>query len=268
MCEINVAATAAVDPPFPGTPLRSGSTGSEVARMQTYLNGLRGAAYPTLTLLTVDGDYGPATARTVTQYQAIADLQMDGVIGRNTWDAIVGEYNSLIGGSADTYPGIALRSGSRGQDVRHMQEHLNEISRLYTGINAQAVDSAYGNNMSSAVRRFQLQFGLASDGTLGSNTWAQIVSVLTALRAGTPVHVTTRYPGTPLRTGSSGDSVRFVQSYLNGIQGRPLLSVDGIYGQNVTRAVGAFQASQGLKVDGVVGSGTWAALIPAFNATL
>ena len=117
-------------------------------------------------------------------------------------------------------------------------------------------------------RRFQRQFSLSADGILGKDTWNKIVSVHNAMQAGNPTHVTTQYPGVPLRVGSTGDYVRFVQSYLNGISGRPLLTVDGNYGQNTTRAVGLFQATAGLPVDGVVGSATWAALIPAFNATL
>ena len=173
-----------------------------------------------------------------------------------------------IGGSADTYPGIPLRPGDRSQDVRHMQGRLNEVARIYTGINTQTVDGAYGNNMTNAVRRFQRQFSLSADGILGKDTWNKIVSVHNAMQAGNPTHVTTQYPGVPLRVGSTGDYVRFVQSYLNGISGRPLLTVDGNYGQNTTRAVGLFQATAGLPVDGVVGSATWAALIPAFNATL
>lgn len=268
MLENNNAVPVVVDPIYPGTALRPGSSGSEVARMQTYLNGLRAAKYPTLGPLVVDGRYGSATSSTVMQYQVINSLTMDGVVGHDTWNAIVGDYNATIGGSADTYPGIALRPGDRSQDVRHMQGRLNEAARIYTGINAQTVDSVYGNNMTNAVRRFQRQFSLSADGILGQNTWNKIVAVHNAIAAGSPTHVTTQYPGVPLRVGSSGDYVRFVQSYLNGIQGRPLLTVDGIYGQNTARVVGQFQATVGLSVDGIVGSATWAALIPAFNATL
>ena len=62
MLENNNAVLAVVDPVYPGTALRPGSSGSEVARMQTYLNGLRDAKYPTLNRLVVDGRYGSATA--------------------------------------------------------------------------------------------------------------------------------------------------------------------------------------------------------------
>lgn len=174
MLENNNAVLAVVDPVYPGTALRPGSSGSEVARMQTYLNGLRDAKYPTLNRLVVDGRYGSATASTVMQYQVINRLSMDGVIGHDTWNAIVSDYNATIGGSADTYPGIPLRPGDRSQDVRHMQGRLNEVARIYTGINTQTVDGAYGNNMTNAVRRFQRQFSLSADGILGKDTWNKI----------------------------------------------------------------------------------------------
>ena len=131
MLENNNAVLAVVDPVYPGTALRPGSSGSEVARMQTYLNGLRDAKYPTLNRLVVDGRYGSATASTVMQYQVINRLSMDGVIGHDTWNAIVSDYNATIGGSADTYPGIPLRPGDRSQDVRHMQGRLNEVARMF-----------------------------------------------------------------------------------------------------------------------------------------
>lgn len=261
-------AIVAADPAYPGVVLRPGSSGSEVARMQLYLNGLRDAAYPTLIRLTVDGRYGSGTASTVMQYQVLNGLSMDGLIGRNTWDSIVGEYNTLIGGSSDTYPGIALRPGSRGEDVRHMQRRLNELARIYTAINPQNADGIYGDHTTNAVRRFQEQFGLSADGVLGLNTWNKIVSVYEAVTAGRPTAVVTPYPGNPLRVGSTGDSVRFVQSYLNAIHGTPHLNVDGNYGQATARSVAAFQAISGLTPDGIVGAGTWPALISAFNATL
>lgn len=259
--------TAVVSPAYPGTVMKNGSAGSEVARIQKYIGALR-VKYPSLPNLTVDGKFGAQTASAVKQYQGVARLSIDGMVGRNTWNALIGDYNATVGGSADTYPGIPLRPGMRGQDVRHMQQLLNELAQLYTAINTQTVDGRYGGNMSAAVRRFQRQFGLSSDGILGSDTWNRILSVHNKMESGSPAPVVTPYPGAVLSAGSSGDSVRCVQSYLNRISGRAFLTVDGIYGQNVTRAVSAFQASAGLTVDGKVGRNTWNALIPAFNSTL
>ena len=58
-------------------------------------------------------------------------------------------------------------SGARSQDVGHMQTYLNALSGLYTAINNQTVDSAYGQNMSAAARLFQRQFSVAADGLVG-----------------------------------------------------------------------------------------------------
>ena len=81
-------------PVYPGRVLQTGSSGSEVARMQTYLNALQKAGYPTLKTLTVDGQYGAATANTVKQFQALKGLSIDGKIGPATWNAIVAAYNA------------------------------------------------------------------------------------------------------------------------------------------------------------------------------
>lgn len=68
------------------------------------------------------------------------------------------------------------------------------------------------------------------------------------------------YPGTVLRTGSSGDIVRQVQSRL-AVLGYPEVgAADGLYWRRTCDAVRAFQRARGLGVDGAVGPATWAAL--------
>ena len=70
-----------------------------------------------------------------------------------------------------------------------------------------------------------------------------------------------------LRQGSSGDTVRTVQTKLKrwGYYGG---SADGIYGPATERAVRAFQKKNGLTVDGVVGRATFAALgMPASSGS-
>ncbi|MEG1125738.1 MAG: peptidoglycan-binding protein [Oscillospiraceae bacterium] len=269
MCN-NVTNTVA-NPPFPGTVLRVGSSGSEVARMQTYLNVIRTMQYPGLNHLTVDGKYGNATKTTVMQFQGYARLAIDGSIGKNTWDAIVIDYNTFMGGSENTYPGIPLREGMTGSDVTHMQRLLNAVTPPYTAINSQTVDGAFGGNMYNAAKRFQRLFSLSIDGIIGEITWSKIVAVYTAVSTASRVKVTAAYAGTPLSVGSSGDAVRCVQMFLNGTNGGkwgPLLTVDGQYGNKTRNSTIAFQAHYGLTTDGVVGSATWAKMVSEFNKTL
>ncbi len=83
--------------------------------------------------------------------------------------------------------------------------------------------------------------------------------------------ITSSYPGTPLRRGSSGPSVVVVQVELNRIsQNYPaipkLAAVDGIYGSRTENAVRVFQDIFDLTPDGVVGPATWYALVRLYTA--
>lgn len=83
--------------------------------------------------------------------------------------------------------------------------------------------------------------------------------------------ITSSYPGTPLRRGSSGPNVVVVQAELNRIsQNYPaipkLATVDGIYGSQTEASVRAFQDIFNLDADGVVGKATWYALVRLYTA--
>ena len=83
--------------------------------------------------------------------------------------------------------------------------------------------------------------------------------------------LTSSYPGTPLRRGSSGPNVVVVQVALNRIsQNYPaipkLTTVDGIYGSRTEASVRAFQEIFGLTPDGIVGKATWYALVRLYTA--
>ncbi len=266
----NIMATR---PVYPGTALRVGSSGSDVALMQSYLNAIKNGMFPSLSRLSVDGKYGQRTKNTVVQYQGLSGLSQDGIIGKNTWDAIVSDYENLAPVNPDIYPGVPLRPGDSGAAVMNMQTRLNNVSPVYTAINYQSADGKYGNNMTNAVRRFQGQFGLAADGIIGRQTWNKIVAVSKGVSDKNNTSVTSQYPGYLLSSGSQGDSVRFIQSYLNAVNsyigaGWPKLAVDGIYGSMTKQVVRNFQTKYNLKADGIVGRNTWAFIIRRFNSSL
>ena len=263
----------ATRPVYPGTPLMMGSRGSDVAIMQSYLNAIRLGMYPAMNKLVVDGIFGQRTKGTVMQYQGFSGLKQDGIIGKETWDYIVADYEELPVKPTDEYPGYVLRPGASGSDVRNMQLKLNNVYPVYTAINYQSVDGKYGSNMTNAVRRFQGQFGLTVDGLIGEMTWNKIVAVSNGVSSKNNTSVSSSYPGYVLNTGSLGDSVRFIQSYLNAVSkftsaGWPALAVDGIYGSMTKQVVRQFQTKFGLKSDGIVGKDTWAVIIKQFNNSL
>lgn len=83
--------------------------------------------------------------------------------------------------------------------------------------------------------------------------------------------ITSSYPGTPLRRGSSGPNVVIIQVELNRIsQNYPaipkLAVVDGIYGSRTEASVRRFQEIFELDADGIVGKATWYALVRLYTA--
>lgn len=83
--------------------------------------------------------------------------------------------------------------------------------------------------------------------------------------------ITSSYPGTPLRRGSSGPNVVVIQVALNRIsQNYPAIpkipAVDGVFGSRTEAAVVEFQQIFGLSPDGIVGPGTWYEIVRLYTA--
>lgn len=249
-----------------GTALRTGSTGSAVEQMQFWLNTL--AQYESaIPSLAVDGRYGAATASAVRAFQRRYGLTVDGVVGRETWNAIYNEFRSIQSdnGTPNAYPGTALREGASGQNVRLVQFWLKIAHTVYSRLNDLTVDGRFGAATTAAVKRFQTYFGLTSDGVVGRTTWNKLYEVYndiankllsSSLRPG-------EYPGI-LRRGSSGTAVRELQFYLYLLSAYessiPAVGIDGSFGAATENAVRAYQRFAGLTVDGIVGRATWESL--------
>ncbi|MCL2816770.1 MAG: peptidoglycan-binding protein, partial [Clostridiales bacterium] len=226
--------------------------------------------YPNIPRITADGVFGPATENAVRAFQRQFGLTADGVIGLITWNSIVEQYNRLPvspppGGPA--YPGMPLRLGSRGEDVRIMQQYLNALSTVYPNIPRVTADGVFGPATQNAVIAFQRQFGLTPDGVIGPITWSSIVTQYNRLPVSPPPGPA--FPGTPLRLGSRGESVRVMQQYLNVIRTAhpsiPQLTADGVFGPATQNAVVAFQRQFGLTPDGVIGPVTWNSIVAQHN---
>ena len=82
--------------------IQRGSSGPDVALVQTWLNGLRDAC-TWHDILKVDGHFGTACEKAVTEFQLRNKLTVDGKVGANTWNAIYAKYTAAhraIGGQA------------------------------------------------------------------------------------------------------------------------------------------------------------------------
>lgn len=129
--------------PYPGTPLRIGSTGDNVRVIQNSLRAIHGS-FPNIPLIAADGIFGPLTQAAVIAFQRIFGLVPDGVVGPITWGMLVrvlGSWNSVP--EPRRYPGHLIAFGSRGNDVQTVQRMLNSVSAgRNPSINPLVVDGA------------------------------------------------------------------------------------------------------------------------------
>lgn len=147
--------------------LRQGSSGPDQAQVQTWLNGLS-AAGEGFSVLAVDGKYGSNTTRAVRQFQKWAGLTQDGVVGRDTWNALAMAYRQRVG-TEHVYPGIPLRQGQQGGSVKALQQDLNRKDNA-----ALQEDGRFGSATKRAVQMFQHCQRLKEDGVAGKLTWQRL----------------------------------------------------------------------------------------------
>jgi N-acetylmuramoyl-L-alanine amidase len=142
----------------------------------------------------------------------------------------------------------AIRLGDRGDRTRDLQSRL--VALGFHVDQAEVDGHEFGPATEAAVRNFQQERGLLVDGTVGPQTWQELVEAGYAL--GDRV-LYLRNP--PFR----GDDVRALQRRLN-LLGFDPGREDGILGDHTSRAVLEFQTNVGLRADGIVGSTTLRAL--------
>lgn len=172
-------------PIYPGVALKQGASGQDVLLVQEALNTV-GMEYPNIPILVEDGLYGEKTTQAVRTFQQIFHLQVDGIVGAETWKKLFEVSNEIKNGISasptyPTYPGVAIRFGSRGEEVVLIQQRLNFISIYYKQIPSISTDGIYGRATQNAVIAFQKMLGIKQDGIVGLMTWNKIMEVFDEL---------------------------------------------------------------------------------------
>ena len=176
----------------------------------------------------------------------------------------------------ESYPGAALRIGSRGRSVALIQRALNRISQNFPAIPKLQADGIYGPATERSVRVFQQVFGLDADGIVGRITWYAIERTFSGvLKLSELISEGLRYEDLswnlpePLRLGDRGEKVSQLQ-YMLAVVGQfvqevPSPAVDGIFGQNTRDAVISFQRYEGFPQTGEADDRTWDALFDLYS---
>ena len=144
--------------PFPL--VRSGDRDHPVRTLQ-YL--LRAHNHP----VTVDGIFGAKTDAAVRAFQMDKHLAVDGIVGPNTWSALI----------------ITVKRGSQGDVVRGVQEEF--VFRAGEPSQGLQIDGIFGPKTEATVRGFQQALhtdipSVAVDGIVGPVTWQALISGMLA----------------------------------------------------------------------------------------
>ena len=147
------------------TTWRKGSRGAAVVTLQNNLNTVMHAS------LTTDGVFGLNTYNALKYFQSRDGLEADGIYGPASRAKMSEALNKRIPGLASASPN--LKKGSRGEQVRLLQQDLNYVMSLHL-----STDGVFGNNTYEALKSFQSRYGLAADGIYGNNSKAMMSKAL------------------------------------------------------------------------------------------
>ena len=215
---------AAIPSSYPGSPLRRGSTGTNVRILQKQLSRIA-KDYPSFGKPVVTGTFDEATENSVKKFQKQFSLTADGVVGRATWNKVSFIYVSVkdlaeltsegetAEGTQSTggWPGTVLRRGSTGSSVEQVQFWLSDLAQFDSSLVRVTVDGSYGAATERAVRAFQQKQSLTADGVVGQRTWNALYAAWVDAQSDLGG---TAWPGTALRRGAAGMEVRLVQFWL------------------------------------------------------
>ncbi|MBO4848261.1 MAG: peptidoglycan-binding protein [Clostridia bacterium] len=198
-----------------------GDEGTDIAELQKRLHELD-------YLESVTGVFDDATELAVRDFQEKNELEVDGMVGSQTKEALYSE---------DAVP-FSLYIGSEGEDVRLYQEKLYDLGYL-----ANQPNGIYGEATVRAVKRFQERNAIIVDGHVGPSTKEALMSK------------NAKY--NKIELTMSGLDVYRIQYQLYKLNYMTRSEVTGYFGAKTENAVKAFQKTNKLTVDGTVAKETF-----------
>lgn len=273
---------------LPLSPLRTGSAGADVQRIQVQLNRIA-TNYPAIPkIYPTDGIFGAETEEAVRAFQRIFGLAEDGIVGRSTWYRIQYIYTAVKRLASLSSEGLTLAEvstqfprelsiGMQGTGVRPLQYFLAYVSQFLPSVPTVSEDGIFGPATENAVKAFQAEYGLPVTGRVDERTWDTLYNAYLGFVSSIPLvyreGAVIPFPGRVLRIGSTGEDVTVLQEYLNAVSevytAIPSLAVDGVFGPATERAVIAFQNQFGLPTEpnlsGVVTAPFWSSLTDVYE---
>ena len=176
--------------------------------------------------------------------------------------------NAPVQNITESYPGVPLKVGDTGNEIKILQTELNRIARNFPAIPTIPEENGiFGLTTENSVREFQRIFGLPVTGQVDKSTWysikryyAGVKNLSDLISEGISLEEAQLPYARQLSEGMTGVEVRVLQYYLNVLSyfnpDLNPLPLDGVFGPQTTAAVRAFQLFYGLPQTGVVDTAT------------
>ena len=203
-------------------------------------------------VVTVEGNYNK---RVIIQRHSVNDPIIRGY-GTPNYSAASSE--AAIIPANYTRPTGNLQKGSTGSQVAWLQAALTRLGYQTP------IDGSFSAQTERALKKFQRAQGITDTGVLGKTTRNRILSLVPGGSSGTttnPYPVPTRM----LKSGSSGDDVRWLQTEL--VRLGLMSAVTGYFGDLTTAAVRMLQGYLGITATGNFGDQTRAGLLAMINGS-
>ena len=117
-------------------------------------------------------------------FQQSRGLSATGVLTRGTYRALEEARWRLGDRNLSVIPGALMR----GDDVTTLQQRLTQM-----GFDSGRIDGIYGPLTEKAVKDFQRQVGLSSDGIVGVGTYKALIRLVGTVRGGAPANLRDEY---------------------------------------------------------------------------
>lgn len=188
--------------------------------------------------------------------------------------------NAPVGFTEESYPGVPLRVGDAGNNVKIIQTQLNRIAQNYPAIpKIQNTDGIFTLATEDAVRKFQQIFNLPQTGEVDKSTWYKIKQYYNGVKRlaelaseGISLAEATVPFSEELSEGMSGVPTRTVQYYLSIIAyfngNLEPVPLTGYFDAATVAAVERFQGFYGLPVTGIVDNATWNTITRIYTETV
>ncbi len=169
----------------PNYPLNEGDSGRDVELIQIRLNRIS-TNFPGIPkIYPVDGFFDRSTTDAVRKFQEVFSLDVDGIVGRATWNMINHIYSGVKKLYTVSSEGLkvseletgyteVLEEGMSGSSIITLQYYLTYISLFIPTVQSPSIDGSFGSATKDAVLSYQRTYGLPETGVVDEEVWNSI----------------------------------------------------------------------------------------------